>query len=153
MDSLKIPINIIIRDLDRSDLYSTSDFIAVLNELSETQQPSNSECNKLYNQYLNNNDHHVIVAEFNNVIVGAASIFIEHKFLHGGSRVGHVEDVVVTSKCRTAGVGNAMIKRLIEIAKDANCYKVILDCKENNIPFYIKCGFMPSQYCMRIDIN
>jgi len=150
MDSLKIPI---IRDLDRSDLYSTSNFITILNELSETQQPSDSECNKLYNRYLNNDDHHIIIAELDNEIVGTASIFIEHKFLHGGSRVGHIEDVVVTSKRRTVGVGKIMVKRLIKIAEDANCYKVILDCKENNIPFYVKCGFMPSQYCMRIDID
>jgi len=29
---------------------------------------------------------------------------------------------------------------LTDTAKEAGCYKIILDCSEDNAPFYEKCG-------------
>lgn len=29
---------------------------------------------------------------------------------------------------------------LIKIAHESGCYKVILDCSDDNVPFYQKCG-------------
>lgn len=34
-----------------------------------------------------------------------------------------------------------IIEQLKAIAIKQKCYKIILDCGENNIPFYEKCGF------------
>ena len=84
-------------------------------------------------------------------IVGVASILMEEKMLKGGSSVGHIEDVVVDKTERSLGIGKALISRCVEAAKDFGCYKVILDCSEENIPFYVKCGFAPHSYCMRLD--
>jgi hypothetical protein len=33
-----------------------------------------------------------------------------------------------------------VIEALMEAAKDMGCYKVILDCSNDNVPFYSKCG-------------
>ena len=33
-----------------------------------------------------------------------------------------------------------VIEALMEFAKEAGCYKVILDCAESNVAFYEKCG-------------
>tara|TARA_Y100001951_G_scaffold91629_1_gene85781 strand:+ start:64 stop:501 length:438 start_codon:yes stop_codon:yes gene_type:complete len=84
-------------------------------------------------------------------IIGSATVFIENKFLHCGSRVGHIEDVVVDKGCRIKGVGKSLIEACLRFAKDKGCYKTILDCSEHNIPFYEKCGFKVDGVCMRIN--
>ena len=38
-------------------------------------------------------------------------------------------------------MGHLLMRKLAEVSKDAGCYKVILDCSEDNVEFYEKCGF------------
>ena len=33
------------------------------------------------------------------------------------------------------------MKVLLELAKAKQCYKIVLDCKEDRTEFYTKCGF------------
>jgi glucosamine-phosphate N-acetyltransferase len=86
-------------------------------------------------------------------IIGVASVLIEEKMLGGGSSVGHIEDVVVDKTKRASGVGRALIDRCVKVAKDFGCYKVILDCSEDNVPFYVKCGFASVGYYMRLNVE
>lgn len=46
-----------------------------------------------------------------------------------------------------------MIEKLVDIAQEANCYKVILSCSKANVGFYEKCGFYPHEISMRLDIE
>lgn len=94
-----------------------------------------------YNIISSNPDYYIYVAEKDEKIVGMATIFIEQKFIYSGSRVGHIEDVVVDSNSRKMNIGKNLIDKCIKTAKLRNCYKVVLDCDEKNIPFYSKCGF------------
>ena len=73
-------------------------------------------------------------------IVGCGSLLVEEKFVHGCSRVGHIEDVVVDPSLRGHSLGKRIIDELVRIAREANCYKVILDCSEFNVGFYERCG-------------
>ena len=50
------------------------------------------------------------------------------------------------------GVGKTIIDSLVEIAKEEGCYKVILNCSNENVPFYIKCGFKLTENEMRMDL-
>jgi glucosamine-phosphate N-acetyltransferase len=92
-------------------------------------------------------DQFVLVAEREGAqhadapLLGTASVLIEHKAVRGGSCVGHVEDVVVDSTARGASLGRALILRLVELCRELQCYKVILDCTEENASFYERCGF------------
>lgn len=72
-------------------------------------------------------------------IVATITVFIEDKIIHNFGKVGHIEDVVVDESMRGFGMG----KKLIEIAKEEckECYKIILDCSDENKKFYEKCGF------------
>ncbi|CCW60182.1 unnamed protein product [Phytomonas sp. EM1] len=85
-------------------------------------------------------------------LVGTGSIFIERKFSHGGKRVGHIEDVVVLPSTQGEGIGRLLMEKLCALGKEYGCYKVILDCKESNIPFYSKFGFYKFETTMRLDI-
>lgn len=73
-------------------------------------------------------------------IIGTATLFKELKFIRGCAACGHVEDVVVDSGYRGRQLGKKLLERLRQEAVDMGCYKMILDCSEENQPFYEKCG-------------
>jgi len=49
--------------------------------------------------------------------------------------------VVCDKRVRGRGLGKKIILAAVEVAKACGCYKVILDCEEYNVPFYLACGF------------
>jgi glucosamine-phosphate N-acetyltransferase len=69
-------------------------------------------------------------------IVGSGTIIFEPKIIHGCKNIGHIEDIVVHNDYRTQGIAKDILKRLVDLAKQKNCYKVILDCKNNLQNFY-----------------
>ena len=43
--------------------------------------------------------------------MACGTLMVEHKFIHGGRSVGHIEDIVVDSSTRGSGLGKLMISR------------------------------------------
>lgn len=88
--------------------------------------------------------HRVLVIEDQKqrAIVAAATLFIEQKCIHGMGLAGHIEDVVVDQSLRGYGLGRSLVDFLVDYAHDRGVYKVILDCSDDNVPFYEKCGFI-----------
>ena len=89
------------------------------------------------------------MAEDNGKIVGSTTLLIEQKFIHNGGCVGHIEDVVVSKEFEGRGIGIKLVTSLLEIANTRNCYKTILDCKDELIPFYERIGFKQESKQMR----
>ena len=73
-------------------------------------------------------------------IHGTATLLYETKLIRGGKKVGHIEDVVVSPNYRDQGIAKRLISILTQMASET-CYKVILDCTEELVPFYEKCHF------------
>jgi glucosamine-phosphate N-acetyltransferase len=76
-----------------------------------------------------------------NNIIGAITLIIEQKIIHNGQCVGHIEDFVVLEKEQKKGLGSLLLEHALQIAKQKNCYKVILDCHPLLENYYIKKGF------------
>ena len=74
-------------------------------------------------------------------IIGSGTVIYEPKIIHGCASVGHIEDIVVHKNYRSNGVAKNILNRLIDMAKNNNCYKVILDCKHELVNFYEMNGF------------
>lgn len=137
-----------ISSLKKEDI--NHNYIKLLNQLSNTCQYK-VNCKLIDNFYSSLNNNHIIKVIKNKhdlVIVGTVTIIKEHKILHNFGKVGHIEDVVVDKRLRGSGLG----KKLIEIAKKEceDCYKIILNCSDDNIDFYKKCGFEKKQNQMVI---
>ncbi|KAJ9120093.1 hypothetical protein QFC22_002991 [Naganishia vaughanmartiniae] len=81
-------------------------------------------------------------------IIATATLFVERKFLRNAGKVGHIEDVAVDVERRGKNLGKRVIMSLTEIAEKVGCYKTILDCNEENIPFYQKCDFTHKEFEM-----
>jgi glucosamine-phosphate N-acetyltransferase len=91
------------------------------------------------------------VARAGDRVVGTASLLIEQKFYHQGGRAGHIEDVSVHRDYQGQGIGAALVRHAIEEARRLGCYKTILNCSDNLIPFYARVGFRRHNNGMRLD--
>ena len=87
-------------------------------------------------------NHNIYFYIKNNKIVGGITLILEQKLIHNGKCCGHIEDFVVLEKFRLQGIGKLLMDYVIDISKQNNCYKCILDCNENLENYYIKRGFI-----------
>lgn len=74
-------------------------------------------------------------------IIASGTIIIEPKIIREGKSVGHIEDIVVAKHFRSLGLSQRILDMLKQIAREKNCYKVILDCSEEVKKVYIKNSF------------
>ena len=100
---------------------------------------------------LENENHIVHVAELDGKIVGSTTLLIEQKFIHDGGFVGHIEDVVVKKEFEGQEIGMKLVLSLLDVANEKKCYKTILNCEDELIPFYEKIGFKQKSNEMRFD--
>lgn len=131
-----------VRKLEVTD--KNKGFIELLRQLTICDSVSNKEFEDRFRELSTyGNDHLICVIEDEDSerIVATGSVFIEKKFIRSCANVGHIEDVVVDASVRGLHLGKKIIDFLTKHAESKGCYKVILDCKEENIPFYEKCGF------------
>ena len=74
-------------------------------------------------------------------IIASGTIIIEPKIIRGGKSVGHIEDIVVKREYRGKQLVRFILEELKGIAREKNCYKIILDCSEDVKRVYEKYGF------------
>ena len=86
--------------------------------------------------------HMIYVIEKDTCIISTITIIIEDKIIHNMGRVMHIEDVVVDKDYRGDGLGKMLLDYAISIAERETCYKIILNCSEENRGFYEKCDFI-----------
>ena len=106
-----------------------------------------------FNNYVSklDNNKQIYVIEINEIkIVGSITIFIEDKLIRNMGKVAHIEDLVVDKNIRGMGFGKLLVNKCIEHAKNMNCYKIILNCNENNMIFYEKQGFQKNENQMAL---
>ena len=68
----------------------------------------------------------LVVATLDGRLVGTADVLVVANLTHGGAPWAIVENVVVARSSRRQGVGEAVMRRVVELARDAGCYKVQL---------------------------
>ena len=138
-----------IRKLQRKDIYNG--FLLSLDSLRQTSQIKPKKANSIYDKIAKNHDQVIYVAVEGTKIIGSACILIEQKFIHEGGKVGHIEDVAVRKEFQGKGVGQKLVNELLDYADKRGCYKTILDCTDELIPFYEKLGFKRYSNSMRFD--
>ena len=123
-----------IRVIVESDI--ENGFLESLDNLKTASNLNRKTATDILKKIIANPDHIIHVAEINGKIIGSTTLLIEQKFIHDGGKVGHIEDVVVSKEFEGKGIGMKLVISLLEKAKSMNCYKTILDCKDELIPFY-----------------
>ena len=136
-----------IRDIVESDI--DNGFLESLDSLRTASNLNKEIAKEILKRIIANPDHIIQVAEIDGKIVGSTTLLLEQKFIHEGGVVGHIEDVVVSKEFEGKGIGMKLVVSLLEKAETMNCYKTILDCKDELIPFYERIGFKKESNQMR----
>lgn len=143
MSSIKI------RKLQKKDLYNG--FLLSLDSLRKSSHLKPKKANTIFDKISKNPDYIIYVAISDGKVIGATTLLIEQKFIHDGGKVGHIEDVVVRKEYQGKGVGKKIVNALLKYAEKKGCYKTILDCTDDLIPFYKNLGFKRHSNSMRFD--
>jgi len=102
----------VIREITHSDL--NNNYFSLLSQLSVEITYYHPDI--LWEEYCKNKNHITFVDEIKEAgkptkIIATSSILIESKFLHCGSKVGHIEDVVVDREARSTGLGQKIVEQ------------------------------------------
>ena len=92
----------------------------------------------------------IIVMMKENQIIASGTILYETKLIHNISLYAHIEDIIVDNQFRKQGIGKLLIEYLVQCCKNKNCYKILLDCQKELIPFYEKNKFQENGFQMVI---
>jgi len=142
-------VDITIRELQDDDLFNG--FLESMDSLKQASNLDKEKAEQIFKKIKSNPNHYVYVAILDDRIIGSTTMIIEPKFIHDGGNVAHIEDVVVSKEHQGKGIGEMLMNSLLELAKDKNCYKTILDCTDEVKPFYEKIGFKRHSNGMRCD--
>ena len=142
-------VDITIKELEEKDLFNG--FLESMDSLKLASNLDREKAKEIFEKINSNSNHFIYVAILDGRIVGSTTIIIEPKFIHDGGNVAHIEDVVVSKEYQGKGIGEMLIKSLLDLAKDSNCYKTILDCSDEVKTFYEKIGFKITSNGMRYD--
>lgn len=126
-------------------------FLELLEELTIVNKKNISFEN--FKKRLDETNNKIYLIKDNNKIIGTGSLLIEKKFIHQLGNVAHIEDLVIKKEYRNKKLGSLLINKLINEAKKYNCYKILLNCSDNNINFYKKFGFINKDNNMALYIS
>lgn len=79
----------------------------------------------------------ILVVKVDGKLVATGKLAYDQKI--SGKTIGFIEDIVVDNEYRGNGYGKLLMSQLIEKGK-FDCYKFVLNCKDDKIDFYKKCG-------------
>lgn len=105
------------------------------------------EIMRLWKKILDDENHHIIVAEEDGKIVSSCVCVIIPNLTHGQRPYAFVENVVTDEKYRNRGLATACLDFAKEIAERENCYKLMLmtgSKLESTLNFYKRAGYNSS---------
>lgn len=147
----------LIRELSEEDFVANSGLIETMANINDISNLSFTELKKVWQKACQQDSIFFVAVSQEGMsdkkIIATVKLLIEAKFYHNGKPAGHIEDVVTRKGFEGQGLAKALLLAALKRAKEENCYKVILSCKKELIPFYTKVGFQEKDICMRIDLN
>jgi len=150
-------MNFTIRQLKEEDLNDNSGFLETLSNLSDIGNLDIEARKEIFERASGNGIYFLVAVseddDSKGQIVSTVKLIVEPKFFHGGLSAGHIEDVATRNGFEGQGLSKALLTETIKIAKESGCYKLILDCKKELIPFYNKLGLEEHDICMRLDFK
>lgn len=106
---------------------------------------TNGALKDVWNLICNDPSLHYIVVEVDGRIVASCNISIIKNLTRNLRPYGLIENVITDSNYRKKGYATKALNKANEIAKDNNCYKVMLltgSKKEETLKFYEQAGFI-----------
>lgn len=99
---------------------------------------------ELWKEILNDHSLYYFGLEKDGKIVSSCTLAVIKSLTRGGKPYGLIEYVITDSRYRKRGYGTVIINKAVEVAKEKNCYKVMLLTgrkEESTLRFYEQAGF------------
>jgi GNAT superfamily N-acetyltransferase len=110
--------------------------------------PEATEVERLWATMMAHPGLRLIVAESAGLLVSCCTLVIVPNLTRGCRPYALVENVVTHADFRRRGFGGAVVKKAMDLAWDAGCYKVMLmtgSKRPETHRFYEHCGFLPEK--------
>jgi GNAT superfamily N-acetyltransferase len=104
----------------------------------------NESLKKLWNSIISHPDYFYLAAEEDGMLVSTCNLTIVKNLTRCARPYGLIENVVTHPHYRKKGFGTAVLKKAIQIAREHDCYKVMLltsQKDDNTLNFYENSGF------------
>ncbi len=131
-----------IREIQEDDLQQLLQLYTHLhnNDLPE----STPELSILWNEILNDPNHHIIVAQEDGMVVSSCVCMIVPNLTHEQRPYAFIENVITHEAYRGRGLATDCLNFAKQIAIENNCYKIMLLTgakDQNTLHFYQSAGF------------
>ena len=103
-----------------------------------------SEWLSLLGELIADENYHLLVSEVDGSVVATVTLVVVRNLTHGLRPYAVIENVVTHAEHRKSGCGTALIAHACELARERNCYKVMLmtgSKEKRTLRFYERCGF------------
>jgi glucosamine-phosphate N-acetyltransferase len=146
-----------IREIEEDDL-KRGGVLEVLENLAPIGELDRTAAYKILQQIKSNPLHKVFVAvqedgndsQNQGLVIGTTTLLVEPKFIFGGTRFGHLEDVAVRKEYEGIGIGSKLVRHATESAAKMGCMRTVLYCSDERISFYKRLGYSYRDNCMEI---
>ena len=129
-----------IRKLEYNDYYK--DYMDLINSFTRSPESKTYDEICMTLDKINSHNSHIFVIEHNNKIISSIKCLIEQKLHNNFKCVLHIEDIVTHTDYRKKGLATKLLEYSLDLAKDFNCYKIILCSNPENYNFYLHKGFI-----------
>jgi ribosomal protein S18 acetylase RimI-like enzyme len=131
-----------IRDATIDDLPALVRLLAQLHEAAP--MPPTERERAAFHRVVADPRQRLLVVEHDGAVVGSASLVIVPNLGHDGTPYALVENVIVDESVRGQRHGEALLRYMIDAARAAGCYKVVLTSRKHRKDahrFYGRLGF------------
>jgi GNAT superfamily N-acetyltransferase len=119
--------------------------LLLYSQLHDNPVPAESEAlAALWNRILQDQNHHIIVAESDGTIVSSCVLVLVPNLTHGQRPYALVENVVTDKAHRGRGYATECLLFAADLARKDGCYKIMLltgSKEEATLRFYERAGF------------
>lgn len=130
------------REIKKDDLYG---LLLLYTQLHDNDIPQiNDELNNLWEDIINDKNHHIIIAEADKKIVSSCVCVIIQNLTRNQRPYAIIENVITDEKYRNMGFASSCLDFAKNIAIKNNCYKIMLMTSsktESTLRFYEKAGY------------
>lgn len=135
-------VSTMIREICEEDLEG---LLKLYMQLHDNIMPEHTpQLTALWERIRLDSDHHIIVAELDGNIVSSCVCVIIPNLTHEQRPYALVENVITDKAYRNRGLATQCLQYAKELAKKANCYKIMLltgSKSESTLNFYKKAGY------------
>lgn len=131
-----------IREIEEGDLFP---LLKLYTHLNDNNMPAMSDALAgIWEEIITDKRMHILVGEERGKIISSCVLIIVPNLTHEQRPYALVENVVTHKAYRGKGHATAILGRAREIAKEQNCYKIMLmtgQKKESTLAFYERAGY------------